>query len=794
MRNKIIISTVTGLLAFQAFMPFAMAGTLPVRAYAGDTVAGYPTALRTSILSPDQEVVFVVEGPDGAVSRVPATADLDGIAEAEFFGHQTKRAGEYRVAVTYPDSTNSSPQTVFKIHADQVSPSQSTITVSNPMVTADSESKTFVTVTLYDAYRNPIEGHAVKLISSRSEDKIEALGDTTDTKGQSNFKVTSDYPGLSVFTALDATVNAILSEREEIVFQSPAPKAPSASLFGASLFNADTLSATPAVPTGPVDRFVIEGLPATVKPSEQLNLTIIARDKDGNTSKNYSGTVLFAAPNDENAVLPGNGQYTFKESDQGQFTFNLALQFTKLGKQTLQVFDKDNWNIAGEAEVTVVSDETVPAPTATSLAIKSPADGAELGSPFVVISGKGEPNVNLKIFDNDAKIGDSQTDGDGFFSFDARGLESGEHSFYIMSNQGDISPAVRVLIDTLPPVLRSFHIAPEGAVAPGTALSVTLQSEPDLDGAFLRLQGMETPLARGFDPGTYEGTLTAPAVPGNFPVDVILTDPLGNKAQLLNQGMIQVALPVPAAPPQVEGLLAEAGDATVTLRFTPVAVSENPIAHYRVHFGTHFDELNQVKDTEGPSTEVLIGDLVNGTQYFFSVKAVDNKNTESEMPSVTVAATPVAPVPVVPPVPVAPVGDYRADAFNGGAQLSWPAFPDAQAFYYKIYFGVQSGQYDDFIVTQNGATAVTVHDLINGVPYFFRVAALDMTGNEISALSPEFSTVPNAVLRPAAPSPLSGSLGRVPRSNETGPESLWVVAISFAAAAFFYRHKRRLVR
>ncbi|MFH1012181.1 MAG: Ig-like domain-containing protein [Candidatus Peregrinibacteria bacterium] len=772
------------------FMPVVLADPLPVRVYANDTVAGYATSLKSSLVNPGQNVVFVVEGPNGAVNRISAQADLSGVAQAELFGHLTKIAGSYRVALVYPGSSAASPQSTFAVYADAVSPTQSIIAITDALVTADGISKTFVTVTLYDAYRNPVKGHAVQLISSRFEDVLASLnGGVTDENGRANFQATSNYPGLSVLTALDNTISVVLGDREEVVFQAPAvqEKGIGGTLLRANLFSAD-ITGTPEVTAGPVDHFVIEGLTATVKINEELNVTVVAKDRDDNTAKNYTGTILFAVPDDENAVLPGNGQYSFKETDQGKFTFNLALQFTRLGKQTLQVYDKDNWDILGEAEVEVVSRETIsPAARGSTLAIKSPADGAELGNSLVVLTGQGDPNINLKVFDNDVKVGDSETDEGGFFTYEARSLSSGAHTFYVMSESGDVSPSVNIQIDTLPPVINAFYVMPDGTVMPGAALTVTLQSEPDLEEVKIRIQGMEEEMLPSADPGTYKATLAAPTAEGNFPLDVILVDKLANRAELLNRATIQVALPKPAAPAAVSGLSAEAGDAAVTLHWEPVTGDKDPVARYRVYFGTHFNELNQTMDTQGALSTLVISGLTNDTQYFFAVKAVNSKGTESESLSLTVAATPKSAVPAV------PVAGYLAAPLDSAVQLSWPVFPGVEAFYYKVHFGLQSGQYDEFTVTANHATSAVVRDLINGLPYYFSVVALDLTGREISALSPEFSATPGQVLHGAASS-LTAQLGRVPRTGETGGEAFWIIALSLLTAAFLYSHKRRIVR
>ncbi|MBU0578212.1 Ig-like domain-containing protein [Patescibacteria group bacterium] len=822
MKLKIKTLAVVLLLALQSvIVPAAMAGFLPVAAYGTDTIAGYAAKLSTSLITPGRSVRFVVEKADGSVLQVDGEADLEGIAEADLYGYQTKVAGQYRVAVVYPGSSDSSPQSSFTVYADQVSTTQSIITSTDQMITADGDEKTFVTVTLYDAYRNPIKNHHVQLISSRSKDKITPLSDgVTDSSGRANFKVTSEYDGVSVFTAMDATVNKVLSDREEIVFFAPIETAYGGSnIFSANLFTADIgQGESSEVLPGPVDSFDIEDLPSSVKVNTDQTITVIARDKDGNTAKNYTGTILFSTPDDEHAILPNNGEYTFKETDQGEFTFNLALRFTQIGDQVIQVFDKNNWQISGERELEVVPAQAVVTPDVSStLSIKSPVDGAELGSTLVVISGQGDPNINLKVFDNDVKIGESETDSDGFFSYQAQNLTSGSHTFYVMSDSGYVSRSITIQVDTIPPVLNYFDISPDGIVAPGTALTITAQSEPNLEEVKIRIQGaLEVLPQSGSQPGTYTATVTAPVIDGSYSIDVILIDSLANKSELLNQTVVQVATEEDVLPPTVSGVSGAPGDSSVILTWHEVTGHETAIQNYRIYFGNKYDELSQVVETTGAVTSYTLENLVNNTQYFFAVTAVDSKGLESEDKSTIIAVTPVSDEPevtdatteptdvTVVTLPTTAPSSIQGIASQDSVILSWQASTDPNTYFYKVYFGIRSGRYDDYAITSGSSPSITIKDLITGIPYYFAVVALNIYGQEISTLSQEFAVIPAGIGFHAASStdlqttyytaPLTNTqLTQAPETEGTGPEAVWIVVISLVVANFLYNHKKRIL-
>jgi hypothetical protein len=855
LNTKIQTALIALVLVFQAFVPAAAADFLPVRAYGTDTVAGYASKLKTSMLTPGRELVFVVEKPDYSVVRIPAQADLEGVAVADLYGHQTKLAGSYKVAVTFPGSAQASPQNSFQVYADQVSETQSELNSTTQMVEADGVSKTFITVTLYDAYRNPISDHYVKLISSRKDDAISTInGSVTDENGRASFKVTSKYTGVSVYTAMDTTASTVLTDREEVVFYAPKTNTNGigGNYFSTNMLQANVIGEAQAqeVLPGPVHSFDIEDLPSSVKVNTDQTMTVVARDKDGNVAKNYTGTILISTPDDENAVLPNNGEYTFKEADQGKFTFNLALRFTQLGEQYVQVLDKDNWKISGEKLVTVNPAQAITEPdTSESLRIKAPVDGGKFGSNTVVISGQGDPNINLKVFDNDVKIGDTETDSDGFFTYQAKNLSAGPHEFYVMSDGGKVSESVSVTVDTLPPVLNYLDILPDGVVLPGEALKVSLGSEPNLEEASIRIQGISKTLAESSSqPGTYTTTVAAPGNDGSYTVDVILVDSLSNRAELIGQKTIVVESPAPEAPPVVQNPEGEAGDGQVLLSWDAVTEHDTAINFYRIRYGTEFDDLSETLETADDSTAVTVSDLDNDTQYFFAVSAVDVQGSESQESSVTIAVTPVDPEaedpdaeepdesgdpsedaeedisdedetmieepedPADPLNPTAPGQLPPASLYNNPVQgnsvsntvtLNWQPFPGVPASYYKIYFGLSSGQYDDYVITPDNRTTFPVRDLINGIPYYFAVAALDSQGNEISPLSAELTMIPSGTGFHAASQPQStgsghsfyqpGSavnndlLARVPAADETGPEAVWLILISLIGGYSLYR-------
>ena len=74
-------------------------------------------------------------------------------------------------------------------------------------------------------------------------------------------------------------------------------------------------------------------------------------------------------------------------------------------------------------------------------------------------------------------------------------------------------------------------------------------------------------------------------------------------------------------------------------------------------------------------------------------------------------------------------------------ELSWDASTSTNIVAYKLYYGTESGNYDNYIIFGDISDAV-VPDLTESTTYYFAVAALDVAGDE-SPLSDEVSyTVP----------------------------------------------------
>jgi serine protease len=209
----------------------------------------------------------------------------------------------------------------------------------------------------------------------------------------------------------------------------------------------------------------------------------------------------------------------------------------------------------------------------------------------------------------------------------------------------------------------------------------------------------------------------------------------------------------PAAP---AGLSATAGNASVALDWSNN--TEADLDGYVVYRATSaagpFTALNAALLL---SSAYADGTVDNGATYYYHVTAVDTSGNESQT-SATVSATPRAPDTTP---PAAPAG-LSATAGNGTVALDWSNNTEADLDGYIVYRATSaSGPFAALNANPRGQSAYTDSSVSNGTTYYYRVTAVDTSGNE-SVDSATVSGTPEGgdTTPPAAPTGLSGSTTR----------------------------------
>lgn len=192
--------------------------------------------------------------------------------------------------------------------------------------------------------------------------------------------------------------------------------------------------------------------------------------------------------------------------------------------------------------------------------------------------------------------------------------------------------------------------------------------------------------------------------------------------------------PTDTTPPEVPvDLSATAGDQQIVLDWLDSAAFD--FNHFRVYRATASGGPYTQITTRTTSSYVDTG-LTNGTAYWYKVSAVDQQMNESAQSS-SATATPAQVGSDTTPPPI-PTGLF-ATAGDQQIALDWANSPAPDLASYKVYRTLTGGSFVS-IATRTVSDYINT-GLANGTTYYYRVTALDLTGNE-SVPSAVISAVP----------------------------------------------------
>jgi hypothetical protein len=219
------------------------------------------------------------------------------------------------------------------------------------------------------------------------------------------------------------------------------------------------------------------------------------------------------------------------------------------------------------------------------------------------------------------------------------------------------------------------------------------------------------------------------------------------------------ATTIPAAP---ENVRANAGDAQVTVTWTPVAGVDHYIVYcytqsgLTLNEGTNVDNIPQADSsyivdsatidwTVGSNAGVTPNSIVNGTTYYFFITAVNISDVQSS-PSFFYSATPSAT-----PPPFAPVLT-SVTAGNAQITVNWNAVSASPAVTsYNIYIGTAKGvtkstgaksPYTPDLGDPGPYSAIATTNIDNETTYYIVVTAVNANGE--SAESNEWWVTPES--------------------------------------------------
>ncbi len=802
---------------------------------ATDTIAGYSAGLTANVGKAGETIVFRIDKPQGGTIEISEPADLTGVATVDFVGFHTSMAGQYSVrAFPQGKAWQSAPQAKFTVYPDSVSPIHSSITTLRDAAPADGKQPVQISVRLVDRHGNVIPNHLVNLISSRTEDKIEAIGSGfTNQMGEVAFQIFSLSDGVSYLSAYDKNSGITLDARAKVVFYAASGSAFSGgnlNVFMANSFLGDDNEGDKTYDK--IDHFQID----IVKEAQfgvPTDITITGVDKNDKIVRDYNRMIIIQST-DNLATLPNGGTYQFTDFDEGKKLFVKGITFSEAGTHTITVYDFDGSavspNIKGEVTVKV-SEECVGAgcdtPITTAiptpdispppigvagLEIKKPESNAKFGDSRILITGKGTANSDLHLTLDGVIVEDGNeneviipVDGDGFFSYELKNVPDGSHSVSVTEVEGSLrtSDVITFEVDATPPEPGEVSIFPAGEVIKGEMVTITTFSEPNLTSVTVRFgnSGAATELfATPDQPNKYSMSVKAPETSGEYVLNFELKDTMENTTRFEAPVSLRVKSDtLLSAPTNVQAL---GGPNAVSISW--LAPPGEGISGYRVYSGTNQLIVDTVAaEAIAPASSTIVSGLQNGQVYYFTVAAMSQNGGESAR-SLPVSAVPMPLDPSLPPTdtPFATQTPNLSKNItgiprNGSIELQWD-LPFLQTAFFDVQFGIASGVYSERFSVAGSTRNVIIPDLINNLPYYFTVIPLTQTGVPTGEQYIELRVVPQSNGLHNAPEypPISGNLGAVGNTPRMGIESFFLLflSLSFAASMFFFHRAFRYAR
>lgn len=192
-----------------------------VSALPGSLPAGGTASLTATVRDvfgnpiPGVTVTFQATGADSTLSQPAAVTDAAGVAA----GSLSSTAAGSKTVAAQAGSLPLAPQPVVTFAATHVDQARSTAVAAPASVVADGATPSTITVTLLDAFGNPVPGQWATLSSSRgAADALSSSLETSDASGTASFTLQSAAAGASTLTVVVQSVATPVSLSVPVTF------------------------------------------------------------------------------------------------------------------------------------------------------------------------------------------------------------------------------------------------------------------------------------------------------------------------------------------------------------------------------------------------------------------------------------------------------------------------------------------------------------------------------------------------------------------------------------------------
>ena len=749
-----------------------------------DSIAGLGATVRIQGFVNQTDLTLVVSTPETSLTY-PTHTDSDGNASINVKSADSEAAGTYTATLKQGGITLAAKN--FEILPDTMSAQNSDVESLTRSISPDGRDEATVVVTLRDRYGNPLPGRPVTLIPSRTEDSVTPMGSETNAQGEMHFSVSTQTAGTIVVRAVDLLSGNTLAASATIDAGGMGGNAPVRTSYNSSSNRRYIAQVDSGNGFDVIDHFEVIAPKDAVAGEEMAKVTIIAKDKNGNTVQDYVGTILFSAPNDRDAYLPNFGHYTFTDADQGIHSFPIVAKFQTIGDQILRVEDENDSTIYGETHVNVTGSTHNASGT---IEITNFKDGDAVNTLSITVEGNGPRLANLIVMGGTKDVtGDS--DQDGKFSIPVT-LPANQHDFTIRvrddAGRSDSGP-IHLVLDQDAPALKTITFAPERPQE-GDKVLLVVESEPKLPSVVMHLTDPTTNITQDFtlsenpsSPGSYQTIFTAPAN-GSYQPVVTAMDSAKNKTEvrsILNVGAQGL--------PKVKSVHATGKINSVELTWDPLQLGKGQdMTGYRIYVGDSATNFTYTLDTGRPATKATVAGLSPGKTYFFAITGLMGDKESDEKSDISQAK----------------VLGLALDITAGDSSLmlKWPTVSSPLPLSsFMLEYGTEGDTYTEKRLINGELLAFTIHDLLNGVKYFVRLTPITTTGDQLTDLAAKGEGTPiGSGFHPGPTDPIPFDPNRLPTpkgelSSNGIPAFAWMtIAPIGLLGAGYHLHRRKARR
>lgn len=375
-----------------------------------------------------------------------------------------------------------------------------------------------------------------------------------------------------------------------------------------------------------MNRFDIDDLPSVVEVQAPISFTVQALNEGQEENVSYTGTIKIEALNDVNAVTPND--YTFVLQDAGEHRFVESIVFNSVGTKTIKITDVDDEDITAEFNIEVVDSSSVDAEGAL-LQIESPTSTV-YSENRILVKGKTDPGLEVVVLEGGAEFYTFDAEVDGSFTELLPPLEDGVYDFRFRVGE-TLSSIINLEIRTGGVSVRSFVLS-KNEVSPVELIDVELELTSGANSASIILNGVKSDLFKQDVTGTYfTGQVTSPVGNGQYPVNLMVIDDLGNASTIESSEVVvvtgeEIREDVNASSSKIDNITGASLDKRVKLNWS--APNGRDVLFYSIKYGVSPDNLGLIVDTNTSSTEWYVPNLENDREYYFRVFAVSPNGDE----------------------------------------------------------------------------------------------------------------------------------------------------------------------